>query len=67
MRTSQLAIPQEACEAGVRHAGYEQSVQTSPSSRSTPTWSSPTATSSQLATATGEPGRGYALTLNVGV
>ncbi len=54
LRTSQLAIPQETCEAVYATAGYEQSVQNLAGRRRwTPTWSSATATASQLAAVSG--------------
>jgi protocatechuate 3,4-dioxygenase beta subunit len=67
MHTSQLAIPQDACEAAYATAGYEQSVQTLAQLSLDSDMVFADGYDQQLATATGDPDAGYALTLDVGV
>ena len=68
LKTSQLALPKEACDAGLRHRRLRaERRRTWRRPRSTPTWSSATATRSQLATVTGSVDSGYTVKLNVGV
>jgi protocatechuate 3,4-dioxygenase beta subunit len=67
LRTSQLAIPQEACEAVYATAGYEQSVQNlAQTSLETDNVFSD-GFASQLANVSGGVDEGYTLELNVGV
>ena len=67
LKTSQLAIPQDACEAVYATAGYEQSVQNlaQTSLESDGVFSDGFA--GQLASASGNVNGGYTLALNVGV
>ena len=67
LRTSQLAIPQEACDAVYATAGYEQSVQNLAQTSLDSDMVFSDGYASQLATATGSVDEGYTLTLNVGV
>jgi protocatechuate 3,4-dioxygenase beta subunit len=67
LRTSQLAIPQDACEAAYATAGYEQSVRTLAQLSLDTDMVFADGHDQQLATAEGDPEQGYALTLAVGV
>src|SRR5215207_3132928 len=67
LRTSQLAIPQEACEAVYATAGYEQSVANLSGTSLDSDMVFSDGYQSQLATVTGDVEGGYTLTLNVGV
>ena len=67
LRTSQLALPKEACDAVYATSGYEQSVQNlAQTSLDTDNVFSD-GYASQLARWSGSPDKGIALTLNVGV
>jgi protocatechuate 3,4-dioxygenase beta subunit len=67
MITSQIALPEDACNLVYATSGYEQSVQNlAQTSLETDNVFSD-GFSTQLATATGSPGQGMAITLNVGV
>jgi protocatechuate 3,4-dioxygenase beta subunit len=67
MVTSQIALPDDACKQVYATGGYEQSVQSlAQTSLETDNVFSD-GFSTQLATATGSPSRGMAITLNVGV
>ena len=59
--------PEDACEPVYATAGYEQSVETSPRSRSTATWSSATATRASSRRPPAASTSGITLKLNVGV
>jgi protocatechuate 3,4-dioxygenase beta subunit len=67
MHTSQLAIPQDACDAAYASAGYEQSAQTLAQLSLDSDMVFADGYEQQLATAEGDPDGGYALTLAVGV
>jgi protocatechuate 3,4-dioxygenase beta subunit len=67
LRTSQLAIPQEACDAVYATTGYEQSVQNLAQTSLDSDMVFSDGFASQLATATGSVDDGYTLALNVGV
>jgi protocatechuate 3,4-dioxygenase beta subunit len=67
LRTSQLAIPQDACEAAYASAGYEQSVQNLAQTSLDSDMVFSDGYASQLAQATGSVDAGYTLALNVGV
>jgi len=67
MHTSQLAIPQDACDAAYASAGYEQSAQTLAQLSLDSDMVFADGYDQQLATADGDPDGGYALTLAVGV
>ena len=67
LRTSQLALPQEACEAVYATAGYEQSVATFAQLSLEGDMVFADGYASQLAKASGSVEDGYTLTLNVGV
>ncbi len=67
LRTSQLAIPQEACEAVYATAGYEQSVANLAQLSLEGDMVFADGYASQLAQASGSAEDGYTLTLNVGV
>jgi protocatechuate 3,4-dioxygenase beta subunit len=67
LRTSQLAIPQEACDAVYATAGYESSAQNMQSLSLDSDMVFADGYAGQLATASGDPDAGYELKLNVGV
>ncbi|MBE2314965.1 3,4-dioxygenase subunit beta [Solirubrobacter sp. CPCC 204708] len=67
LRTSQLAIPQAACEAVYATAGYEQSAQNLAGTSLDTDMVFSDGYRSQLATVTGDVANGYTLSLNVGV
>jgi len=67
LRTSQLAIPQDACEAVYATPGYEQSVQNLAQTSLDSDMVFSDGYASQLANVSGNVSDGYALTLNVGV
>lgn len=67
LRTSQIALPRDACEAAYAEKGYEQSVENlSRLSLETDSVFSD-GHSLQLATVTGSPAQGYTVSLNVPV
>lgn len=67
LRTSQLAIPQDVCEAVYATAGYEQSVQNLAATSLDDDMVFSDGYRSQLASVSGSVEDGYTLTLNVGV
>jgi protocatechuate 3,4-dioxygenase beta subunit len=67
LKTSQLALPKEACDAVFATAGYEQSVQNMAQTSLDSDMVFSDGYASQLATATGTVGGGMAVKLNVGV
>lgn len=67
LRTSQLAIPQEACDAVYATAGYEASAKTMAGTSLDSDMVFSDGYASQLAKATGTPDDGITLRLNVGV
>lgn len=67
LRTSQLAIPQDACEAAYAAAGYEQSAQNLAGLSLESDIVFADGYASQLATAAGSADQGFTLALNVGV
>ena len=67
LRTSQLAIPQDACEAAYASPGYEQSVATLAQLSLDGDMVFADGYASQLAKASGSVDDGYTLTLDVGV
>jgi protocatechuate 3,4-dioxygenase beta subunit len=67
MVTSQIALPEDACRLVYATAGYEQSVQNLAQTSLETDMVFSDGFSTQLATATGSPSSGMAITLNVGV
>ena len=67
LRTSQLALPRETCEAVYATAGYEQSVENLAQTSLDGDMVFSDGYASQLATASGTPDSGITLKLNVGV
>ena len=67
LRTSQLALPEDACNEVFATAGYEASVQNLAGSSLDSDMVFSDGYASQLAKATGSVADGYTLTLNVGV
>lgn len=67
LKTSQIALPQDACEAAYAADGYAQSVQNLASTSLDRDMVFADGYASQLATASGDADRGITLTLNVGV
>lgn len=67
LRTTQLAIPQDVCEAVYATAGYEQSVQNLAATSLDDDMVFSDGYRSQLASVSGSVEDGYTLTLNVGV
>ena len=67
LRTSQLAIPQQTCEAVYATAGYEQSAQNLAGTSLDADMVFSDGYKSQLAAVSGSVSDGYTLTLNVGV
>lgn len=67
LRTSQIAIPQDACDAVYATSGYEQSVQNLAQTSLDTDMVFSDGYSSQLASWSGSPEEGIALKLNVGV
>jgi protocatechuate 3,4-dioxygenase beta subunit len=67
LRTSQLAIPEDACEAAYATAGYEQSVQNLAQTSLDGDMVFSDGYASQLAQVSGGVGEGFTLALNVGV
>ena len=65
--TSQIALPQEACEAVYATAGYEQSAGNLAGTSLATDMVFADGYSTQLATAGGSPQEGMAIALNVGV
>jgi protocatechuate 3,4-dioxygenase beta subunit len=67
MVTSQIALPEDACTLVYATSGYEQSVQNLAQTSLETDMVFSDGFSTQLATATGSPSQGMAITLNVGV
>ena len=67
MVTSQIALPEDACKLVYATSGYEQSVQNLAQTSLATDMVFSDGFSTQLATATGSPSQGMAITLNVGV
>lgn len=67
LRTSQLALPQDACEAVYATSGYEQSVRNLAQTSLDSDMVFADGHSLQLATATGSPEDGYAVSLTIAV
>ncbi len=65
--TSQIALPQDACEAVYATAGYEQSVTNMARTSLETDMVFGDGYSTQLGTVAGTPGAGMTVTLNVGV
>ena len=67
LRTSQIALPKDACDAVYATDGYEQSVQTLAQTSLDSDMVFSDGYASQLADWSGSPSDGIAVTLNVGV
>ena len=67
LRTSQLALPEDACDAATHTEGYEGSVQNLDQTSLGRTWCSPTATRASSPRGPGRRDKRIALKLNVGV